>query len=200
MDTTIAAVIELVAGRKPVSAALGELLEKPRPYLGTGLAFAKWGLAGSGAQPDWRDLLCQHAKTLRRFAPGCRPVAVAYADWVQAGAPPPAEVCAFACDLGWPAFLLDTWAKDGRSLLHWLSVPEVEAMCRRCHRAGVRIALAGSLGQRHIRCLRTAAPDWIAVRGAVCAHSSRTGVIDRQRVRRFADLVTSPVPPAIPGN
>src|SRR5207244_12998888 len=44
-DAVIQAVVERVAGRRPVSAALGELLEfhGPVPH---GLTFVKWGLAG----------------------------------------------------------------------------------------------------------------------------------------------------------
>src|SRR2546429_246491 len=79
--------------------------------------------------------------------------AAAYADWQRAGAPAPAEVCAFACDQHWGAFLLDTWGKDGTTLLDWLPAAEVAVLCQRCRRAGVPVALAGSLGAPQIRAL-----------------------------------------------
>src|SRR4051812_12944434 len=57
-DATIAAVVRIVAGRVPVSAALGELADGQPAYPGPGLAFVKRGLAACGARPDWgRDLL-----------------------------------------------------------------------------------------------------------------------------------------------
>src|SRR5437870_6982957 len=43
-DATIAAVVQRVAGRRPVSVALGELHEQGRCYPGAGLSYVKWGL------------------------------------------------------------------------------------------------------------------------------------------------------------
>src|SRR5581483_9289165 len=115
-DGTIAAVVRAVGGRRPVSAALGELAERRAvPILP--LAFAKWGLAGKREHADWPGELRRAAGLL---PPGCRPVAVAYADWRRAGAPAPTEVCAFAGAHHWGAFLIDTWRKDGTTLLDWL--------------------------------------------------------------------------------
>src|SRR2546421_8597639 len=54
-DATIAAVVACIAGRVPVSAALGELVEPESvPYAGSGLAFMKWGLAGVVAAGNWQ--------------------------------------------------------------------------------------------------------------------------------------------------
>src|SRR5262245_65855688 len=52
-DMTIAAVLHVVAGRRPVSAALGELVDKSSLPRCSGLAFVEWGLAGA-ARLDWR--------------------------------------------------------------------------------------------------------------------------------------------------
>src|SRR5262245_37429954 len=60
-DSVIADVIQAVAGRKPVSAACGELvgwLASPRRKQGLPeLQFVKWGLAGCGRIADWPVLL-----------------------------------------------------------------------------------------------------------------------------------------------
>jgi (5-formylfuran-3-yl)methyl phosphate synthase len=119
--------------------------------------------------------------------PGCRPVAVAYADWRRAKAPPPAEVCAFARDEGCGAFLIDTWSKDGTTLLDWLSRDEI-AQLRQT--AGVPVALAGSLGPAQIRELLPLRPDWFAVRGSVCK-GGRLAQIDPVKVRQLADLLAT---------
>src|SRR5262245_59925297 len=42
----VAAVLRCVAGRRPVSAALGELMDRPALFQLPGLSYAKWGLAG----------------------------------------------------------------------------------------------------------------------------------------------------------
>lgn len=210
-DETIAAVLEAVAGRRPVSAAWGELkaclcagprgtaaqerrgVSPPvtasvkiavpaasrRAALSPPLAYIKWGLSDLGARLDWPSVLEQAAACL---PPGTRPVAVAYADWQNAAAPEPAEVCRFACTRRWPVLLLDTWTKDRRTLLDALPLPEIRRLHGACREAGVRLALAGSLGPREIQALRPLHPDWFAVRGAACA-GGRTGPIEAQRVR-----------------
>jgi uncharacterized protein (UPF0264 family) len=245
---TVAAVLRAVAGRRPVSAALGELTEGgaspslprstalwhglptvplPRPQVSEELprtaeaqgdlrsgpaarsgdrattgasvspAYAKWGLAGCGGRPGWPDELGRAAELL---PPGCRPVAVAYADWRRAVAPPPADICTFACARRWGAFLVDTWGKDGTTLLDWLSPDQLAELLARCRAAGVPVALAGSLGVEQLLRLRALRPDWFAVRGAACRDGLRTQAIDADRVRRLVDLLGDPVTAATPGS
>ena len=80
----------------------------------------------------------------RALPPACRAVAVAYADWRRAGAPLPKDVCTFACERSCGAFLLDTWQKDGKSLLDSLSIKEIAELICRCADARIPIAVAGS--------------------------------------------------------
>jgi uncharacterized protein (UPF0264 family) len=193
-DHVIAEVVREVAGRAPVSAALGELLDdfgEELPAATADLAFVKWGVAGAGARGDpawWWDL-AEEADRLAALYPFCRAVAVAYADWQRAGAPRPAQVCAFAAWQPAGAFLLDTWGKDGSTLLDWLDTAEVTSLCQQCRDAGVPVALAGSLGPEEIRVLRPAGPDWFAVRGAACAGRDRTGTIDDGKVRELVAML-----------
>lgn len=187
---TVLAVLRAVAGRRPVSAALGELRESEKVSGTFSLAYAKWGLAACGGAADWRGDLLNAALGL---PPVCRPVAVAYADWRRAAAPSPADVCDFACAQCWGAFLIDTWRKDGSTLLDWCSFPELAEMRERCRAAGVPVALAGSLGVEQIRLLRPLRPDWFAVRGAACRDEQRTQMIDGERVRRLVDLLGEPI-------
>jgi len=190
---TIADVITRIAGRVPVSAALGDLGD----HLGDGsealnfqeLNYVKWGLAGSNAR--WQPKLLETARELAAFNPACLPVAVAYADWQLALAPTPDAILAFVRDYAWPVFLLDTWRKDGRTLLDWVSLEEIRRLCEWCRRDGIQLALAGSLGMDQIGALLSLEPDIFAVRGAACQKSDRTGTIDPCRVRLLIDLLTS---------
>jgi uncharacterized protein (UPF0264 family) len=90
--------------------------------------------------------------------------------------------------------LLDTWHKDGSTLLDWLSPGEILEIRDRCRTAGVRLALAGSLGRSSIRALLPVRPDWFAVRGAVCARGQRQGTIEEARVRDLVDLLSQATP------
>jgi uncharacterized protein (UPF0264 family) len=201
-DQTIAEVVQAVAGRLPVSAALGELWDdfgEELPAATADLSFVKWGLADcfDGGETSWWWNLAEEADRLGSLYPFCRMVAVAYADWQRARAPRPEEVCAFASWQPTGAFLLDTWGKDGSTLLDWMSPAEVTGLCQRCRDAGIRVALAGSLGHREIRALRSAAPDWFAVRGAVCQEGERDAAVETGKVRRLVELLCEEVTYAI---
>src|SRR5437868_6412725 len=71
--------------------------------------------------------------------------AAAYADWEKANSVPPAEVAKFAKRFRYRAFLLDTFAKDGKTLLDWMTPAEVGEMVAGLKRGGVAVAVAGSL-------------------------------------------------------
>ena len=187
-----------VAGRAPVSAALGELRDRPERELAVvpavaGLREMRPGWV-RGEQGDWwRSAIDALAGAVQETAPSCRMVVVAYADWRRAQAPPPDEVCTFVCRRpGW-GLLLDTWGKDGLTLLDWMSRVEMDRICRVCRDAGVTIALAGSLGRSLIRTLKPTAPDWFAVRGAACEGLQPNR---RRRCRQGARIGRSPSGPS----
>ena len=196
-DDIIADVVRFVAGRVPVSAALGELFDEcPIPPT-CQLSYVKCGLARCGRVPHWRTLLSQLTKTLHETAPSmCQFVHVAYADWECAEAPPVADVVDLACRTPGSVLLLDTHCKTSASvplgrrptLLDWLPLADVAALCRRCRAAQVRVALAGSLGEYEVRLLLPAQPTWFAVRGAACA-GGREGPVQMGRVRDLAGLL-----------
>jgi uncharacterized protein (UPF0264 family) len=187
----IAEVLRSIAGRRPVSAALGEWRQwDSRESLLDGLSYLKWGLSG----------LCDTVELVSAFRglqarlPSYRLVTVAYADWKRAAAPAPEVLCRMACEGRWGPYLIDTWNKDGSTLLDWLKVNEIEALVDRCHAAAIPIALAGSLGRREMQILAAVEADWLAVRGAVCVGRKRTATVDETAVRQLADWLhdTSP--------
>jgi (5-formylfuran-3-yl)methyl phosphate synthase len=198
-DSAICSVLEVVGRHCEVSAALGELRQQEPGFAGQGLSFVKWGLSGYGRGGRWKKELIAAADVLRQTSPGTSAVAVAYADWQTAGAPRPADVCDFACNNGWSALLVDTWDKDGRTLLDHCTRREISRLCLKCRATGVRIALAGSLGARQIRLLTPTNPDWFAVRTAVCKGARRDGPVEMHRVRRLAASISHGAA-TIPGN
>jgi uncharacterized protein (UPF0264 family) len=114
---------------------------------------------------------------------------VAYADWQRADAPPPATVCALARSQRCGGIVIDTFRKDGSTLLHWLTVPELARLCDQCRADGMHVALAGSLGPQDIAALAHLRPTWFAVRGAACRAGERQATVDEERVRQLASLV-----------
>jgi hypothetical protein len=179
-----------VGGAVPVSAAMGEwsanALTEAHWHLELKLDYIKWGLAGYAPTPGWgEDLL----DTRRELPAGVEMVAVAYADWEKAKSVPPAEMVRFAKRFRFRAFLLDTWNKDGGTLLDHLTAAEVGQMVDGLHRVGVKVALGGSLRPEQAKQLKGVSPDWFAVRTSACAAGKRGGVIDASRVRKWKDAI-----------
>ncbi|HTU19255.1 MAG TPA: (5-formylfuran-3-yl)methyl phosphate synthase [Gemmataceae bacterium] len=186
-------VIAQVAGRRPVSAALGELLDSfwKKPAVVPQLAYTKWGLAGFQRHLPlfWQWELTHAVQQLAEINPACKAVAVAYADWEPAQAPTPDEVLTLALQLRLGAFLIDTWHKDGSTLLDWLPISAIARLRKRCLTENLPMALAGSLGPAEIQTLLPLRPDWFAVRGAVCQGRRRGAAIDEGKVRQLATLL-----------
>ncbi|MCI0641226.1 MAG: (5-formylfuran-3-yl)methyl phosphate synthase [Gemmataceae bacterium] len=208
-SAVIADVLRVIAGRSPVSAAMGEIVdstlregggpssspsrdregaENPRGHLApptvvSKLAYHKWGLANARDKP-WRKLIQTEKKRLL----ATRLVVVAYADGELCNAPSLNDTLEFVC-AEQSVLLVDTFKKDGRSLLHWLLLSRMCDLVQRCHDANVRVALAGSLGVAEIEKVMAAEPDWIGVRGAACAQGDRQAVIQESKVRQLAGLI-----------
>ncbi len=204
------AVIDAVAGRRPVSAALGEWAEDQERIPDLALTYVKWGLAGCARNPAWRKCLFSplppggEGPGVRGLPP--QVVLVAYADWECAQAPSVDDVFALAQEHPGSVMLVDTHCKDANNvirkerptLLDWLPCEWIVDLCGRCRDARVKIALAGSLGVSEIRALLPARPNWFAVRGAVCADGDRRGSVQVEKVRQLVALLREGEAPAEP--
>lgn len=196
-NEVIEEVIRVVAGRRPVSAAMGDwglddvLSPELSRYSEKDLAFQKWGFQGwrqvSGTTPySWSDagwdLFLDDLQTGIAL--------VAYADHYRAAALQPDAVWGLArrAYCRGRAFVLDTFLKDGSTLLDWMPRRQITLLTKLCHQAGVRIALAGSLGPKEITALAHVKPDWFAVRGAAC-RGGREGTVEADNVRKLKALI-----------
>jgi (5-formylfuran-3-yl)methyl phosphate synthase len=179
-------VLKRIAGRVPVSIALGELISidpPSRPI--SGLAFAKFGLAGCASEKNWE---ARWQRAVGELPAGVAPVAVAYADWQTVDAPSPQHVLHRGAALGCKVLLIDTCSKSSGTLLDHVSRAKLGSLTRAAHDVGLQCALAGSLTIPQIGQLLSLEPDYVAVRKAACA-GGRTGSLDRARVRRLSSLV-----------
>ncbi len=176
-----------------VTAALGEVYEYQQA---DGLSewssmlpvidLVKLGGVKLAATASWQHTLREtRAAISHQLSPGTEWVAVAYADWEAAEAPSPAEVIAEAIEAGCRGVLVDTYKKDGRGLLDWISLDTLQTAARQVHERGLFLALAGSLKYDDLAKLKSLPVDIIAIRGAACIGGLRTDSIHEPAVRQF---------------
>ncbi len=176
----------------PISVALGELHEweaaQNPPRLPKEIAFVKLGLAGFGNDMEWGEKwrhFRDRFQTVNPHSPGW--VMVSYADWESAKAPHPEELIAAAISFGCQAVLLDTFRKDGRSLLDILPWEELLEIQAATHRRELPLAVAGSLRTADLTHVRLLSPEIVAIRSAACREGIRDGSICPIAVRQFRD-------------
>jgi len=180
---TILSIVRDVAGRAPISAALGELTNTPCWPLPIGLHYVKLGLSNPPA--NWPQRL-QNA--FARAVPA-QSIAVAYADHLRANSPPVEDVLQWSCDRNAAGLLVDTAVKDDRKLFDWIDPDDLQKLIDRAHRHRLLVALAGSLSGEQFSRAMDLEPDIIAVRGAACVGHCRRHKISQDRVRALADLI-----------
>jgi (5-formylfuran-3-yl)methyl phosphate synthase len=186
---TIAEIIRAVAGRRLLSVALGELATGfvDLQQVALEIQFAKLGLAGCATRATWA---ADWQRALSGLPTGTAPVAVVYADWQRAEAPPPGEVIDRGYRIGCRAMLIDTFDKRGPGLLGLWPLAELERMIAVARAAEMLVVIGGQITDRDLPVLLPLAPDYIAVRGAVC-HGHRAARLDPDLLRQFKGQLTS---------
>ncbi len=187
-------IIATAAGRRPVSAALGEAPDSWVPTrlagLGAGdVSFVKLGFAaGVNGQQG-----AAHARLLAGALAGTG-TAVVLAAYADAGRDRLGRdaVIEIAAACGATGVLLDTLDKRGaRPVFAILDPDDVAAWVAAAQRAGLLAALAGSIGADEIALARDTGADVAGVRGAVCT-GGRTGRVSAARVRALVRRMRDP--------
>jgi uncharacterized protein (UPF0264 family) len=179
-----------VGGRRPLSAALGELVDWQKSGSKAllaieGISVVKLGLAkcaGSDWQRQWLDLFGEIQVAGKQL------VAVIYADWQDAGAPEPENVLECAKQAGIEYLLVDTWNKLGPSTLQILGVKNLCNILLSARRSGIKTVLAGKISCDELSILSPLPVDVVAVRGAVCS-AGRDSCLEARLVKQFHDLL-----------
>lgn len=140
---------------------------EPNPWV------AAWQHVRSGISQmnDWHET---------EFRPSW--IAVAYADHSTSQSPAPEAVLAAATG-SCRGILIDTCRKDVGNTIDLLSESRLRTLRLAAAEAGLLFALAGRISAEHLPVVARVAPDIVAVRGAVCDHSNRTGAISANRIR-----------------
>jgi len=175
---TVEAVVAAVAGRRPVSATVGDL-----PMIPSLLAAAAEGRASLGIDyvkigifPGGDPIPCIR-ELARMAAAGARLVAVLFADRA-----PDFALLKPLADAGFAGAMLDTTDKLNGRLTDHLGLAALSDFVARSRRLGLLTGLAGSLAQGDIPALAALGPDYLGFRGAL-AVGGRAGTIDTARCR-----------------
>lgn len=189
--SAIQQITDIVAGKAPLSIALGEWhltqpFNLPKTDTWAKVGYSRCSTASQRHRGWLAWLLLQQQLQPTRL------IGVVYADRVRVGGP------CFKQVLDWvlstknasphpPGILIDTAIKDGQALLSWHSINTLRHYQEHCQRHGLFLALAGSLTFSDVLLLQQAVqPDVIAVRGLVCVGNARTASLQPDRVRSLA--------------
>jgi uncharacterized protein (UPF0264 family) len=190
---TARAVVDHVADRRPISAALGELVDWPSsPARGLldvpGIAAVKLGLASCADCESWSDRWLSAAREIEKV--GKTLVAVVYADWQGTRAPAPDEILALAQQARCQYVLVDTFDKRSGDTLDCLGDAELRGILGSARRASLRTVVAGGITRSKISQLPKNSIDVVAVRGGVCPRD-RAGRIEERLVAEFRQALAT---------
>lgn len=179
----IRAVVDLAAGRVPVSATIGDLDYKPGTAslaaLGaavSGAEYIKVGLLGIKTKDQADDMLCKIVKAVKGFDQRKKVVAAGYSDYRRAGSISPMLLPEAAAAAGADLVMVDTAVKDGRSTFEFMSESDLKAFINSGHACGQEVAIAGTISFEHLDMLKRLNPDIIGVRGIVCGGDRRSSI------------------------
>jgi len=186
----IRAVVDLVDGRVPVSATIGDLDFKPGTAslaaLGAAVAgadYIKAGLLGVKTPEQAEEMLQGIVRSVKDYDPAKRVVASGYSDYLRAGSISPMLLPEAAAKAGADVVMVDTAVKDGRSTFDFMSEQDLACFVALGHTNGLQVALAGSIGFAHLKLLVRLDPDIIGVRGIVCG-GDRNAAVQKELVEK----------------
>lgn len=172
---TVVECVQRVAGRRPVSATIGDVRADAAQVTdgvartaAAGVDLVKVGLFGAG---PWRACL----DALADYAP--RVVVVLFCDQ-RVGFDMLLDLAA----LGFAGAMIDTADKRGGGLTAHMARDELVAFTRTCRQHGLLSGLAGSLRLADIEQLLPVAPDYLGFRTALCLQGERRSALDRTAV------------------
>jgi len=181
-----------VAGRRPVTAAIGEATDEAmveptaRAFAAGGARVVKVGFGGITTAARIESLAAAAQRGAVAGAASSAVVLVAYADGDSRTSIAPAALVDIAARVGARGVLLDTADKHGLGLTRLLDRRALAAWVDRAHQHGLFVALAGRLAADDLPLVRAAGADIAGVRGAVC-EGGRTGRVSRELVRTLRE-------------
>lgn len=180
----VAACVQHIAGRAPISATIGDLeldaaqvRARVRATAALGVDYVKIGVFPAG-DPE-RGL-----RRLEADANRLRLIVVVFAD-----AMPEFDAIRLAARIGAGGVMFDTLGKGGGSLPDHIAHIALSGHIAAAKDAGLIVGVAGSLKARHIPGLLALEPDLIGFRGALCLGGDRAQTLEPERVAAIRALI-----------
>jgi len=184
---TVKQIVVTLAGRRPISATIGDLPMEParvaaavETMAATGVDFVKIGFFPGG---DWNQTISALSPLAEN---GVRMVAVLFGDQ-NPGLTPIAQLA----DAGFSGVMLDTMDKRGGSLSQICSLTYLSDFVAEAKAYHLLCGLAGSLRQTDVPALLNLHPDYLGFRGALCLQSERTAALDINAVQTIRACLSS---------
>lgn len=179
-----------------VSCTIGEMPDLPasislaaRGAATLGVDYIKVGLGGIKTPEQAVNLLQSVRRAAKQANPNVKIVAAGYADMGK-GAINPLKIPQIAHDAGAEVAMLDTAAKNGKTLLNHLTQSELKKFVDSAHGFGLQAALAGSLRKRDLPVVLGLGADVAGLRGAACTGSDRNrGTIKKELVLELVETL-----------
>jgi dihydroneopterin aldolase len=176
--------VRVIAGRRPVSAVIGDLPMEPdqinaavRTMAATGVDYVKVGLFA-----DPRRGEC--VRTLAGLARRTKLVGVMFID-----CEPDNKLIGQMAESGFAGAMLDTARKNGERLLDHADPAAIGDFVRGCRSHGLFTGLAGSLEAADVPRLLLLAPDYLGFRGALCTRHDRQAGLDPAALSLIRGLI-----------
>ncbi|MBP0614661.1 (5-formylfuran-3-yl)methyl phosphate synthase [Jiella mangrovi] len=184
----LAATIEQVAGRRPVSAVAGDLPMVPDVVVRAVRERREADFVKIGFFPARREERLAVISALGEIARDIRLVAVFFAD-----GDPDLTLLPDLAQAGFHGAMIDTIGKRqgagaASGLLSALTFAMVARFVRSAREHGLMTGLAGSLEAPDVPRLLVLEPDYLGFRGALTC-GARSDSIDENKVRRMSDLI-----------
>jgi len=174
---------EVVNGRQPISATIGDFNYKPGTAslaaLGAAAAgadYIKVGLYDIQTEEQALDLLTKVTQAVKDYDSTKRVVASGYSDYKRINSISPLLLPAIAAEAGIDVVMVDTAIKDGKSTFEFMDEKTLKKFTDLAHEHGLENAIAGSLKFEDLPVLERIGPDIIGVRGMVCGGDRRTAI------------------------
>ena len=190
------------AGRRPVTAALGDLADEGAieraavASAAAGARFVKVGFAGIASAERVAALIRAAVRATAGSDRHAGVVAVGYADADRARSLAPAVLVDVAARSGAQGILIDTADKHEPGLCELVAPDTLAAWVKQAHGVRLLVALAGQLTADDLPFLRNIGADIVGVRGAAC-DGGRTGRVNADRVRALHALCAPALAPAV---
>jgi uncharacterized protein (UPF0264 family) len=188
---------QLIPNNVELSCTLGEAPNLPGTMAlaaygaaSLGVDYVKVGLNGVHTIQKATDLFENIVRAIKMYNSKIRIVIAGYGDHKRVNSIEPQLVVQTAFAVKADIVMLDTSIKDGKSLLDFQTLQQLEAFINTAHEHSLSVALAGSLQTQNLLTVKKLGADFVGLRGAACQNNNRdTGCITRERVKELVKII-----------